>query len=193
MMNAVILNLNDTIAMSDSTVVELVKALNACQPCIHEAETSCNDVKIVGIICIAIVIVAFVAKWAIWSWKDAEIQAAKEERTEKEKEADIAARKQKADAQGKLLDFLKEKVSSFDMQKKEYEKACDNYKDFLEQTIMNHQDYKSIEDESRIQLEKEQEKLKDVLEKRMELFLRKDEEYNKACENYEKELRRIIS
>ena len=97
MMNAVILNLNDTIAMSDSTVVELVKALNACQPCIHEAETSCNDVKIVGIICIAIVIVAIVAVIGFLYWKNMEIKAGQEERNfQKTKEKDECQRKQDA-------------------------------------------------------------------------------------------------
>ena len=107
MMNAVILNLNDTIAMSDSTVVELVKALNACQPCIHEAETSCNDVKIVGIICIAIVIVAFVAKWTILPWQRAALASRKEEREAKERIDKVESeRKQGSDLRDKLLTFI---------------------------------------------------------------------------------------
>lgn len=50
-MGIFIINLNDTVALCDSTIIELTKVVNTCQPCIHEAETTCNDVKIVGIIC----------------------------------------------------------------------------------------------------------------------------------------------
>ena len=127
-MSEIIDSLCGATASCDTLVVKVVKAADVvCQPIIKEAETSCNDVMIVGIICVAIVLVAIVAVFGFLYWKNMEIKADREEREfqkTKEKEADIAARKQKADAQGKLLDFLKEKVSSFDMQKKEYEKAC---------------------------------------------------------------------
>lgn len=74
---------------------------------IHEAGTNCQDVWIVGIICGAIVLVALIAKWAVWSCKRAEIMAAKNEREAKEKnEEEIAIRKQKADALNKLVDYL---------------------------------------------------------------------------------------
>ena len=110
-MSTFIVNLNDTIAMSDSAVVELAKIISCSQPCVSDSETNCQDVIIVGFICVAIVLVALIVKWAVSSWKAAEIAAAKEERTEKEKEADIAARKQKADCLRKLLDFLEKRTS----------------------------------------------------------------------------------
>ena len=110
-MSTFIINLNDTIALSDSAVVELAKVINTCQPCLREVETNCNDVKIVAIICIAIVIVALIARCAVLSWKDAEIKAANAEREAKENEADIAKRKQKADLMDKYLDFLKSLTS----------------------------------------------------------------------------------
>ena len=84
-MSTFIINLNDTIALSDSAVVELAKVINTCQPCLREVETNCNDVKIVAIICIAIVIVALIARCAVLSWKDAEIKAANAEREAKER------------------------------------------------------------------------------------------------------------
>ena len=93
-MSTFIINLNDTIAMSDSVVVELAKVINTCQPCVKEAETNCQDVWIAGIICLAIVLVALIAKWTICSWKDADANTLKEERYEKaRKEKEVAQRK----------------------------------------------------------------------------------------------------
>ena len=87
-MSEIIDSLCGATASCDTLVVKVVKAADVvCQPIIKEAETSCNDVMIVGIICVAIVLVAWLAKSAILSWKDAEIDAAKEERGEKESEA----------------------------------------------------------------------------------------------------------
>ena len=97
-MSTFIINLNDTIALSDFAVVELAKVINTCQPCVQVAETNCNDVLIVGIICIAIIAVAFFAQRTILKWKEKE---------EKESEESIAKRKQKADLMDKYLDFLK--------------------------------------------------------------------------------------
>jgi len=101
-MSTFIINLNDTIAMSDSAVVELAKVISACKPCVQEAGTNCNDVWIVVIVCIAIVLVALITKRAICSWKDANVNVLKEERLEK-------ARKEKEEAQRKMLHNLIEK------------------------------------------------------------------------------------
>ena len=57
MMSTYIINTNDTIAMSDSAVVELARVINTCQPCLREVETNCNDVKITIIICISVILV----------------------------------------------------------------------------------------------------------------------------------------
>ena len=105
-MNTFIINLNDTTALSDSIVTKVIKLSEACQPVVTEAETNCNDVMIVAFISVAIVLVALIAKWAVWSWKEAELMGAKNERGAKEKEDDIAERKKKADALNKLVDYL---------------------------------------------------------------------------------------
>ena len=91
-MSTFIINLNDTIAMSDSAVVELAKVITACKPYVQETGTNCNDVMIVAFICITIIVVALIARWGICSWKDADANVLKEERFEK-------ARKEKGEAQ----------------------------------------------------------------------------------------------
>lgn len=96
-MSAFILNLNDTIAMNDSLFLELAKVMNSCQPCVQEAETNCKDVLIVAIICATIVLVALIAKWAIWSWQDGVITSKEQERKDKE-EKEVAECKRKQDA-----------------------------------------------------------------------------------------------
>ncbi len=106
MMSTLIVNLNDTVALSDSVVAKIIKLSEACQPVVTEAETNCYDVIIVAVICVAIVIVAHFAKSAVSSCKDAEIKAAKDEREAKEKETEIAKLKLKSDALNKLLDYL---------------------------------------------------------------------------------------
>lgn len=59
-MSTYIINLNDTIAMYDSAVIELAKAINTCQPCVQETQTSCNDVKIAIILCVSVILVTFI-------------------------------------------------------------------------------------------------------------------------------------
>lgn len=182
-MSTFIINLNDTIAMSDSAIVELAKVINTCQPCVQEAETNCKDVIIVAIICAAIVLVAVIAKWAVLSWKDAEKNAADAERKAKEeKEKEENKRKREADCQGKLIDFLEKQVSSFDIQKKEYEKASEDYKDFL-LTIINSDNQ---------QKDTQKEELQSYLENQINKYDKQKEEYNKACECYKKELKDLI-
>ena len=78
---------------------------------IHHAGTDCHDVCIVFIICVAIVLVALIAKWAIWSWKKAELEAKEKERTaQKTKEEEESKRKIQSDLLDKYLDFLKERT-----------------------------------------------------------------------------------
>ena len=192
-MSTFIINLNDTIAMNDSTIVELAKVVSKSESCVQDTATTWEDFAIVCVVCLAVVIVVLIAKWATWSWKKAELEAAEDERkAKKEKEKAESDRKQRSDAQAKLLDFLKEKVASYDMQKKEFEKACEEYKVFLEQAIKNRQEVKSQEDEAGIQLGIEQAELKAFLETKMKLFLRKDEKYQEACNEYETELKSFI-
>lgn len=108
-MSVMIDSLCKATASCDTVVVKVAQAADlVCQPIIKESETNGNDVLIVGIICLAIVIIALIAKWALWSWKDAEIKAATEERGKKESEAVIAERKQNSDLLNKRLEILKE-------------------------------------------------------------------------------------
>lgn len=80
--------------MSDSAVVELTKVISSCQPYVQEVETNDNDVKIVAIICLAIVLVAFIAVCGFLCWKSKEIKAGEEERTfQKTKEEEECQRK----------------------------------------------------------------------------------------------------
>lgn len=105
-MNTFIFNLKDTTALSDSAVVELAKVVSGCQP-MTEAETNCNDVTIVAIVCLAIVLVALIVSRAFLSFKSKEIEAEKAERESKEANSiRESERKQKADCLGKLLGFL---------------------------------------------------------------------------------------
>jgi len=115
--------------MSDSAVVELAKVINTCQPCVKEAQTNCNDVWIVVVICATFVIVALIVKWAIWSWQKAAIKAEKDEWAKKESEEKIAERKQKADALRKLLDFLEKNTTTGEYSKEEG-KRIKNLTDF---------------------------------------------------------------
>jgi len=71
MMSTFITNLNDTIVLSDSTLVELAKIVSTCQPCVQEAQTSCQDVELIKWICITLVMVAIVFSVAmlIWQWR----------------------------------------------------------------------------------------------------------------------------
>lgn len=82
-MNTFIINLNDTIAMSDSAVVELAKVISTCQPCVQEAETNCNDVKIVAIVCGAIVLLAIIAAIVISLWHYIELKKWRETENKK--------------------------------------------------------------------------------------------------------------
>lgn len=136
-MSTFIINLNDTIAMSDSAIVELAKVVSTCQPCVQETETNCYDVIIVVFICAAIVLVALITKWAVLSWKDAEINAVNKERKEKEdKEKEDSKRKQKADLLGKHLDFLKENASKDEKWIEDYKEVIASFKEALQNEII---------------------------------------------------------
>lgn len=75
-MNTITICLNDTVALCDSTVIELAKLVNSGQPCIQEAQTNCYDVIIVGTICGTIALIcAFLFTIALWGlWKKHKIR-----------------------------------------------------------------------------------------------------------------------
>ena len=107
-MSTFIINLNDTVAMSDSAVVELAKVITVCKPCVQEAGSNCNDVKIVVAICITVAFVAFIAALVIWLWKRAVINSQKQEHDNKVKnEKKEIQRKKCYDLIEKRIDALK--------------------------------------------------------------------------------------
>lgn len=65
-MSTFIINLNDTIAMGDSTVVELAKVINTCQPCVIGTGTNWADVEIAKWICLTIIAVALITAIIIY-------------------------------------------------------------------------------------------------------------------------------
>ena len=112
-MSTLILNLNDTVAMSDSTLIELAKLVNASHPCVQEAATNWLDFAIAAIICVSVVVIACYGICRFFSNKEAERAAQKNANEEKKTndEADKKA-KQKSDMTDKLVDFLKNQASS---------------------------------------------------------------------------------
>lgn len=59
-MSTYILNPNDTIALSNSIVVKMTKAADACQMCVNEATTNWADVEVVKYICMATVAITLI-------------------------------------------------------------------------------------------------------------------------------------
>lgn len=112
-MSTLILNLNDTVAMSDSTLIELAKLVNASHPCVQEAATNWLDFAIAAIICVSVVVIACYGICRFFSNKEAE-RAAQENANEEKKTKDEADKKakQKSDMTDKLVDFLKDQASS---------------------------------------------------------------------------------
>jgi hypothetical protein len=105
-MSTIVVNPGDVIVVNDSIAVKMSKVTEILQPVVQGAETNCEDVMIAAFICIAIVLVVLIVRWTICSWKNAEIKAVNVGQLDKESDADIAERKQKADALNKLLDYL---------------------------------------------------------------------------------------
>ena len=209
-MSTFIINLNDTIAMSDSAVVELAKVISTCQSCVQEAETNCNfavvelgkvigtcqscvqeaetnceDVKIVAIICAAIVLVALIVKWAVCSWKKSEKDAVDAERkAKKEKEKEDSERKQKADLLGKHLDFLKENASKDEKWIEGYKEVIASFKEALQNEIKEYDNmyyHKSVDDKN---------KIIEILEKQLEYLKDNGSRSNAKAE---KEYQRVLA
>lgn len=184
-MSTFIINLNDTIAMSDSAIVELAKVINTCQPCVQEAETNCYDVKIVAIICAAIVLVALIAKWALWSWKEAEQEASKAEREAKEEKEKVESeRKLKADLLNKHLDFLKENASKDDKWIEEYKEVIASFKKALQSEL------KKCDVMNCYLSGADKDKIIEILEKQMEFLKSKGFRSNAEAE---KEYQRVLA
>ena len=82
-MSTFIINLNDTIAMSDSAMVELANVISNWHPYLQEVETNDNDVKIVAIICGAIILLAIIAAIVITLWHNMDVKTRRAMETEK--------------------------------------------------------------------------------------------------------------
>lgn len=128
-MNTITICLNDTVALSDSTIIELAKVVNTCQSCMQGNPTNCNDVKIVAIICAAIIIAALIAWGIISTLKCKELcannQAKQEKDAKEEKErinrTDADLKQRKIDLQNRLLTFLEKNTSKGDYNKDKQE------------------------------------------------------------------------
>ena len=81
-MSTFLLNPNDSLIINDSIVVKMTKATDACQTCVSETATNCNDVMIVLIICTAIILMVTIVAITISIWHTKEMQV----RSEMEKE-----------------------------------------------------------------------------------------------------------
>lgn len=84
-MSTFIINLNDTVALSDSTLIELAKVVNSCQPCIQGAETNFNSIWITMIICLTAVAIVGIVTLSIYFQNIRKVQ--KNEDVEKCKKA----------------------------------------------------------------------------------------------------------
>lgn len=144
-----ILNPNDTIVLSDSIVM---KVTDAYQACVNKAETNCNDVKIVFIICAAIVLVALIAMGIVWLRKWFELKILKEEfENKKKKEEEDSIRKQEATLLEKKLEILKDLCYGKIEKKKDNNSSIQEYLKTIDKEI------KALKECSQTQ-EKEKEK-----------------------------------
>lgn len=95
------------IVAEDSIGAKFVKTKELCQ-FVNEAGTNWEDICIVSVICVAIVLVALIAKQALSSWKKAESDYQEKEFLNKQKKDETESlRKQRADLMGKKLEALK--------------------------------------------------------------------------------------
>lgn len=98
-MSTIIVNLNDTIGTNDTIVVKMSKVTEILQPVVEGSETNWQAVIAV---CVTIIIVVWIAKNALLSWKDKVIKAQEQERTDREnKETAEYKRKQDADRENR--------------------------------------------------------------------------------------------
>ncbi len=102
----------------DSAVTKLLGNLNPAVLETHEVGTNCNDVKIAGFICGAVVLVALFALCGFIFWKIADNSAKAEERkAQNEKEKEEIIRKQRADLQEKKLQIRHDVCKSEELKK----------------------------------------------------------------------------
>lgn len=134
-MSTFILNPNDTMVLSDSIIVKATKAASVCQP----VETNYFDVCIVALICLAFIVVAWIAKCAICSWQKANIDLKKKELDDKRtKEREESERKQNAEEKNRTWQHedqdRKQKSDLFERKLNILKAQCYELKTFEETT-----------------------------------------------------------
>lgn len=105
-MSTIVVNPGDVIAVNDSIAVKTSKVTEILQYLVKGTETNWQDViiavAITFAVCATIIIVAWLAKSAILSWKEKVINAQKQERdNKKQNEEDEYKRKQDADRENR--------------------------------------------------------------------------------------------
>ncbi len=121
------LTLLSTILLQDTIFVKLSDVAEVCHPVVLQEETNEKDLKIVFLICATIVIVALIAKWAIWSWQKTKAEKEEKEREDKEKkDKEDAVRKQVPDLITRKLELLQELCYDFEDNQKKKIKGRDS-------------------------------------------------------------------
>ncbi len=105
-MSTIVVNPGDVIAVNDSIAVKTNKVTEILQSVVKGTETNWQDViiavAITFAVCATIIIVAWIAKSAILSWKEKVINAQKQEHDDKKQnEEDEYKRKQDADRENR--------------------------------------------------------------------------------------------
>lgn len=145
-MSTIVVTPGDVIVVSDSIAVKMSKVTDVLQPVIKGAETNGQDViiavAITFAVCATIIIVAWIAKSTILSWKEKVIEAQKQERTDRAKiEKEESDRKRNSDILDKKLQILsaicceQNKDDSKKVVKKYDDKAVEKYIDALNEAL----------------------------------------------------------
>ncbi len=145
-MSTFIINLNDTVALSDSTLIELAKVVNSNQQYVQDAATNYDDVRIVFIICVVIILVVLIASITFYHSLRIKYKyqtQGKEKAYEQEKEIiNLEYKRKKEEEDDKSNRYEKkvkidlEKDLSYEKNKTDHQKAgefikqvCDSVKD----------------------------------------------------------------
>lgn len=123
-MNIISINLNDTIALSDSTIIELAKLVNSGQTYVQETTTNCYDVEIVKNICLAVVVTVFIIAitLGIIVWHN--YRKIKCDDLKKEK-SDLSEKLKEATKAKESLEEEVKKLKNNNKDKSEYEQASE--------------------------------------------------------------------
>ena len=101
------------LVLKDTITAHVVKVVDSCESCVHEVPTNCQDVKIVGIVCSAIVLTTLIVAISLlicFCKKNRKLHKQQEaERIKTEESEWFSLRKE---YQGNLLDYLKAKDGS---------------------------------------------------------------------------------